>query len=230
MPMFASQFRSLETELRSNWSYLTQIMFWRAELQLYSFVLPTEGSIKSGEIALVTGSLETLSRGCIVAISLIHAATSLPDSNSTWTNVVRIGVGYAVFFLLKVSSSPELQIVEPAVIRNSITQAWSFLHNGSEMEYDHFTRVCAIIEYLSKTSRDAQKGDLSLTVQSRMSANLMWDAAWRAKDRFSESVKESKPDDYTSAAAVESLLQVGLDFEITPSFLDQIESGWDFLF
>lgn len=230
MSVFELQFRSLETQIRSDWSHLTQVMFWRAELQLYSFTFPPRVSDVVDKTALDTGSLTALSRGCIAASSLIHAAVSLPDEHSTWTNVVRIGVGYAVFFLLKISSSPELQIMEPSTARNSISKAWSLLHNGSEIEHDHFSRVCAIIEYLSKTSRDAQNGNLSLTVSSRMSANLLWDAAWRAKERFSESIKESQPDDYTSAAAVESLLHTGLDFQITPSFLDQFESGWDFLF
>jgi hypothetical protein len=97
------------------------------------------------------------------------------------------------------------------------------------MEDDHFTRVCAIIEYLSKTSGEARKGDLALIVKSRMSANLLWDAAWRAKDRFSQSVKDSRPDDYTSAAAVEDLFQIVLESNIAPAFMDQVESGWEFL-
>lgn len=229
MPMFESQFRSLETEISDDWSPLTQILFSTAELQLYSFAFPNQENVTQDQLAVGNHRSQSLSRGCIVAISLIHAAASLNDPCSTSASIIRMGVTYAVLFLLKVSAAPKLQVVDPAAVRNTVTAAWSILHRSSEMEYDTFARVCAIIEYLSKVDRDVEQGDLSLIVTSRMSANLLWDAVWRAKDRFSQSVKESKPDDYTSVAAVESLLQVVPEYGFSPSFLDQMAPDGEFL-
>lgn len=224
IPLFESQLRVLEAQIRPHWSNLTELAFWRTEIQLCSFALPRKTFTTGDESISDISVFDALARGCLAATSLIHAATSFPDPHIAWTNVVRIAVGYAVFFLLKASSRPELRIVDPITARNSISEAWGFLHHGSEMEGDHFNRVCAIIEYLSKTGGEDRKGELALIVQSRMSANVLWDCAWRAKDRFSQSVKESKPEDYTTAAAVESIIQMGMDFDMAPYFMDQIES------
>ena len=228
--MFEIQLRALEAQIRTDWSLFTQVAFWRNELQLCNFAFPGHSFIPADGSGLNTERLEILARGSISAMNLIQAATSSSNNLATWTNVVRMGVGYAVFYLLKLTASPDLHVVDPIAARNCISQAWTFLHRGSEMEDDHFNRVCSIIEYLSKNSGKARKDDLALIVQSRMGANLLWDSAWRAKARFSQTVKDSKPDDYTSAAAVENLLSLGLDFENGPPFLDLMESGWDFLF
>lgn len=252
--MFDSKYRVLDAQISAQWTPFTEIAFLKARLQLYSFACSDSSnfpkpSIPSGSGPLQPGISELLASANLVALRLIQIATSLSPAVPIWTSIVRSSIAYAVFFLLKLSSSPEHSFVDVSVAKNSISAAWNLLHNCSDMHNDQLSRTCAIIEYLStdfsnpqnahannasalqlapagglQGSATSKRHDLSLVVKSRMSANLVYDAAWRAKDRFSKDIREAKPLDYTFAAEMESLLQFGLDFEgLSP--LGLVEEG-----
>lgn len=97
------------------------------------------------------------------------------------------------------------------------------------------SRTCAVIEYLSNSPRseESSQANTTLSVKSRFGANLIMDAVFRARDRFSQSVKDQRPPDYTQAAAQENLVNsvmnqmpaVISDFDVGASNLD-----WDAIF
>ena len=228
--VFDTSLRALETQIGGSWSFVSEIAFLKVQLQLYSFAVNAElsESKKVSEISLPT--LEIMELANLSAIKLIEVAANLSEDVVLWSTNTHSAVAYAVCFLLKLSALPDRSCIDRVTARNSISQGWNLLRGGSVMENDHFSRICTIIEYLVKRNDTVQSDRLSMTVEARMSANIVLDAAWRAKDRFSESIKKSKPLDYTVAAEVESVLQFGEEFQFDTPFLEGAETGWDMLF
>jgi hypothetical protein len=130
----------------------------------------------------------------------------------------------AVLFPLKLIDC-SYEFVDEAAARNVISQIWQLLRSQSKAEEDRMSRFCAVIEYLSRNRSDDRCP--SVKVMSRVAGNLMIDAVWRARDRFSENVKANRPADYTSAAALERSL--GPDTQASSSFLRDI-GDWDSFF
>lgn len=97
---------------------------------------------------------------------------------------MRFCVIYAELFLLGISRSEHQHLIDETAAHNAISQTWAMLKKSSEVEGDNLTRVCAIIEYVSRA--DWSK-DAPMPKRSRMGWNLVVDflilgAAWHKKE------------------------------------------------
>jgi hypothetical protein len=182
-----------------------EICFLAVSLQLYSYAL--EHNVGEGkENADDSSRCEILLRGYNAAMELVQIAVTNSSEAPYWTRQIYQSVIHAITFLLKLcsSSAPQLSVIDSPSTRNLISQGWDFLRSGSLMENDHLFRISTLVAYLSKLEgKDPQLPRLS--VQSRMSANVMYDAVWRAKQRFSPEVRNMRPADYTTTAVLEEL-------------------------
>lgn len=194
--MFDVELRTHEAQLASTWSRSDYTFFLATKLHLYTFAL-TDPAMTGADGSL-TGGLhsEFLVHAYLAAMSLLQSAVDSVAELRYWSIYRGRDLVDAVFFLLKLVG------VDTTQARDMIHKIWELLRGLSRVEDDHIARVCAIIEYLSR-SRGNDKDQASLKVRSRMTANLIMDAVCRARDRFSQSVKAQRPKDYTSAAAVE---------------------------
>lgn len=232
--MFDVNLRALELHPGSEWTTSTEIAFLNAKLQLYSFAYAasTSESTSAGASGLASWASDILAQAYLSAVKLIQTACNAPTEVPFWTSSIRNSVTYAVFFLIKLSTSPQHHFVDDITARNSISQAWNLLRGSSNTHHDHLSRVCAIIEYLSKCNETEVKHGSPVTVTSRMSANLQYDAIWRARQRFSKELRDSKPLDYTSAAEFEMSLSClfELDFPMdSASYMESDSFGdWPF--
>lgn len=181
------------------------------KLCLYSFVVSAE-SLHLGPRRPIL-----LSTASDTAVKVIHLASST-STQDHWSNLVRVAVVFAVNMLLLLSTIPGHD--QQVAVRNSIGEAWRMIQSRSEHEHDTWSRMAKIIAYLSRVYV-VDKAERRLTVRSRMAANVLFENAWHAKQRFSRNVHDSKPVDYTAAAALEDL--TFLDFPGTsfdPTSLD----------
>jgi hypothetical protein len=224
--MFDEDLKIIEMQYGTEWSLPTEMALLKAKLQLYSFACANSWSQRTGRNIAGSRVHEILTKAYTSAMTLIQKACNSTTEVAFWTSNLQNSVAYAVAFLLKLSSS-EYQFVDQVATRNSISQAWALLHGWSDVKHDHLSRACAIIEYLSRI--DTSEKNLSMTVTSRMAANILYGAAWCAKERFSKSVRDSKPLDYTSAAEIEESYKFDFDFQLLPGNLGG-EYDWDFLF
>ncbi len=105
----------------------------------------------------------------------------------------------AVLFLLRISRSSHRQLIGETGARNTISQTLEMLEKSSEVEGDSLTRVCAIIQYVSKA--DWSK-DAPMPTGSRMGWCFVIDflilgAAWHkkeARDKQNQNLDELKMD------------------------------------
>jgi len=63
-----------------------------------------------------------------------------------------------------------------------------------------------------------------------MAANITYDIAWRAKERFSQSIRDARPSDYTTAATIEEFFETNLDFQLDIASLGGEDASWDSFF
>jgi hypothetical protein len=225
--MLDTQLYSLQAQIGDDWSCLSEIAFLRVQLQLYSFACGSNHSKSKSPCDLSLQTSKMLAQASLSALKMIQIACTIPDDVPLTANA-HSAVAYAVFFLLKLSALPHHHLVDQAAAKNAISQGWNLLNGGSTMENDYLSRACTIIQYLSNNNERLERGGISMMVESRMSENLTFDAVWRAKERFSETIKEAKPQDYTSAE-LESASLRALDFQFDPLLLEDGEYGWDCL-
>jgi hypothetical protein len=220
--MFDANLRALELHSGSEWTTFTEIAFLKAKMQLYSFAYAasTSESTTASASGLASWTSDILAQAYLSAVKLIQTACDSPTEIMFWTSSVRTSVAYAVFFLIKLSASPQHHFVDQITARNSISQAWNLLHGSSDTQHDHLSRICSVIEYLSKCNETEVKHGSPVTIKSRMSANLQYAAIWRARQRFSKEVRDSKPLDYTSAAEFERSYLFELDFQMNSPYME----------
>ncbi|KAL1968667.1 hypothetical protein VTN77DRAFT_1493 [Rasamsonia byssochlamydoides] len=203
--MFDVELQTHEAQLAQKWSRGDYMFFLATRLHLYAFAL-TDPAVTDADGGLAGGlHSEFLAHAYLAAMSLLQSAVDSPTGLRYWSMYQGRDAVNAAFFLLKLVGGNH-EFVDHAQARNMIHKFWELLREQSRVEDDHIARLCAIIEYLSRSSSRGNQEDrdqLSLRVRSRMTANLIIDAVWRARDRFSQSVKAQRPKDYTSAAAVE---------------------------
>lgn len=214
IPSVESRLNVLEGELREASDPTVDISLLRTKLQLFSFaVTADEFAVPSNvEIAIL------LAKSSTAAVSLIHIAATRV-SQRPWPAIVKLSVFYAANFLLFLSTLPEYG--NQSAVRNAIDEAWHALQSQSEFENDSNSRWCKIIGYLSRVySEKGRTHAPLLTIRSRMATNVQWENVWRARARFSERLRGSRPADYTIAAAVEDA--ACLEF-------DELAFGQDFL-
>lgn len=182
-----------------------EICFLGVKLQLYSYAF--ENNVTEEKENTNDGSrCEIFLRAHNAAMELVQIAVTNSAEAPYWTRQVYQSVIHAMTILLKLrsSSAPQLSTMDSPLTRNLISQGWEFLRSGSLMENDHLFRISTLVAYLSKLEK--KNPELPrLTVHSRMSANVMYDAVWRAKQRFSPEVRNMRPADYTATAVLEEL-------------------------
>ncbi len=228
--MFDSEFNALQNSLEQHWTLPTKISFLKARLALYSFACVDDTPKQGAEVGFVSKASEIRVQAYKVAMSLIHAICDSPEEVPFWTSWIRVSLVYAVIVLITLATSSQCSFADPIAVRNLINQAWDLLHGNSDMEHDHYSRICAAIEYLSRKPPIEEPPHTLNPARSRMAANMSIDFIWCAKDRFSKSVLDSKPADYTTAAEDERTFQFGLDLDLLPMDLEGYGSAWDILY
>ncbi|PMD45865.1 hypothetical protein L207DRAFT_562926 [Hyaloscypha variabilis F] len=228
--IFDKRLKELELQARSQISPFTEITILKAKLQLYSFAFNPNTAPQGLESAIILRRREIFRKAASCAMKLIEVASSLPREVALWNSNIRLSIGYAVFFLLELSPTSEHHHTDELSMRNSISQAWNLFRGSSTTEYDHEARQASIIEYMSRRSREGRIEDPDLTVKSRMAANITYDIAWRAKERFSQSIRDARPSDYTTAAAIEEFFETNLDFQLDIASLGGEDASWNSFF
>lgn len=220
LPAVEARMSVLEGELRDASDPIVDMALLRTKLQLYSFAFTANGLTTSTNVEIAV----MLAKASTSAVGLIHLAATRV-LNKPWPAFAKLSVFYAANFLLFLSTMPGYD--NQSVVRNAINEAWRILQSHSEFEHDSNSRWCKIIGYLSQVY--AEKGRThppTLSVRSRMAANVVWENVWRARARFSERLRDSKPSDYTSAAALEDAVSLSLDdLEFDPSFLHGFDAN-----
>ncbi|TAQ84353.1 hypothetical protein B7494_g7318 [Chlorociboria aeruginascens] len=221
--MFDTYLHALEVQSGSEWTMSSEMAFLKAKLQLYSFVGTdnTSESTSASASGLALGMSDILAQACLSAVKIIQIACNSAAETLLWTSNDRASILYAVFFLIKLSTSPQHHFLDQITTRNSISQVWNLYHGSSHTKEDHASRVCAVIEFLSKKNETEGKKGSSVNVESRMAANLLIDAVWRARERFSKGVRDSRPLDYTAAEGDMSYL-FEMDFQMNSSYPEGI--------
>ncbi|KAI9698898.1 MAG: hypothetical protein M1820_007319 [Bogoriella megaspora] len=149
-----------------------------------------------------------LALGYATATTVLRTASSIGDEIPYIASHLRKCLINAVFLLLKIMSSSWHPFVDEATVWNCINQGWNMLKSCSLVDHDNMSRTCAVIEYLSNGPQTAEPtlANTTLSVRSRFGANLVLDAVFRARDRFSQSIRDQRPLDYTQAAVQETFL------------------------
>jgi hypothetical protein len=203
--MFDDEMRLQQTQFSQVWEKGDFIDFLGSKLLLCTFALAADGLSLSGDSLQKESSSQWVIQAYLTATTLLGTAFSIRADVPFVPVHLRRCIVYAVFFLLKVTGRHQLRFIDECKARNSINQGWEMLKSCSMVENDNMSRTCAVIQYLS--SGDYTQGQLqtqpSLCIRSRMGANLLVDAVFQARDRFSQSVKDQRPPDYTEAAAHE---------------------------
>lgn len=218
--MFDKELRALEARFKSRWRNYEHSFFMGTKLQLYSFALAAASSESANTAQTRT---ETFTHAYITAMTLIQSALESSAGLPYWTEHQLRHIVDAVFFLLKLLGS-SYEFVDKSAAGNTVGQVWQLLRSRSQAEDDHPSRVCSVIEYLTH-NRGHQENHPSVRVKSRMAGNLAVDSAWRARDRFSETVKAQRPLDYTLAAGIEKSLS-GFDGQPWLSFFGGDVGDW----
>jgi hypothetical protein len=125
----------------------------------------------------------------MAATRLLHSACSFPDEVRLGTLHMWFCIIHAVLFLLRISRSSHRHLIDEATAQNAISQTWAMLKKSSEMEGDSSTRVCAIIEYVSKAewSKDAP-----MLTRSRIGGNFVVDVLILGTARHKKEAQEKQ--------------------------------------
>ncbi|KAJ5610204.1 Transcriptional regulatory protein LEU3 [Penicillium lagena] len=222
--MFEGELRAREVRFASVWQTNEYIFFLATRLQLYSFALTPAGLDATDDLLSAEKYNEFFAHAYLTAMSLLQSGLQSSAELPYWPEHQYRYLLDAVLFLLKLIEC-SCEFVDEAAARNVISQIWQLLRTQSKAEDDRMSRFCAIIEYLSRNR--SNKGSPSVKVRSRVAGNLTIDSAWRARDRFSETVKAQRPADYTSAAALERSMRS--DGQCSLPFLRDI-GDWDSFF
>ncbi|KAE9376216.1 hypothetical protein N431DRAFT_454779 [Stipitochalara longipes BDJ] len=228
--IFDTRFKELELQTQSEASAITEITILKAKLQLYSFAFNPSTVLQPLEPVIALRRREIFTEAASCAIKLIDVASTVPREVALWNSNVRLSIGYAVFFLLALSTTSGYQPTNELSLRNSISQAWNLFRGSSTTEYDNEARQASIIEYMSRRSKERRNEESTLIVESRMAANITYDIAWRAKERFSQSIRDARPSDYTTAAAIEEFFEMNLNFQLDITSLGGEDASWNSFF
>ena len=229
--MFDDELRLQQTRFSQAWDKREFIDFLGCKLLLYTFALAAGGLSLDGEWLQKESSSHWLTQGYLTAITLLETASSIRADIPFVTVHLRWCLVNAVFFLIRLTGNHQPRFIDEFKAQNSINQGWDMLKSCSMVENDHMSRTCAVMQYLSKGDRT--QGQLptqhSLSIRSRMGANILVDSVFRARDRFSQSVRDQKPSDYTEAAAHEQLeasLGNGFPGHVWSPQFDAVTADW----
>ncbi|UNI24644.1 hypothetical protein JDV02_010377 [Purpureocillium takamizusanense] len=215
---FDQQLNDLRTTISGDGeqNILVEMALLRVQLQLlsFNFIQEASPSHRTGSLPSTAdpAAVSYMSRAVKTAVSIIDVVVDrLAEKGKT--AMVSFGAMGAVHLLIMIVGIYGHE--DQGVIRSAIGRGWRFLNDRSEFESDSFSRACKIVSFLSR-SRDGESGNPALhtPVQARMAANFAFENAWKAKHRFSKSVRDSRPRDYTTAAALEEISLRGVPDEI----------------
>jgi hypothetical protein len=188
--------RTLDTELgifqtrnALTWSPTVEITFLGARLNLYSYALANITLNSASASRRGEADAEYVPLSFMAATRLLHLACSFPDEVRLGTLHMRFCAIYAVLFLLRISRSSHRNLIHETAAQNAISQTWAVLKKSSEVEGHSFTRVCAIIEYVSKA--DWSK-DAPMPTRSRMRGNFVIDVLILGAARHKKEAQEKQ--------------------------------------
>lgn len=226
----------------NNWNNATEIAFLKSRLNLHSFAC---SRIFNSNTTTTTSTAPQTSPSSTTIISeaercaerIITLGAQELDHVSQASSDVRSAMTTSIFFLLKLSATAHLHpTLNPTLAKDSLRQAWSAFHRASLRKTDQYARICAILEYMSGVGGQDPLFQSSMTVESRMAANISYDTAWAARARFPKHVQDARPLDYTAAAeSQQSCAMLGehpedvlLDHQLMADLFGSDLLGWDF--
>lgn len=183
--VFDEELDLLLAQHASSWEPETKIMLISVQLKLYSFAflhevdkLPHESQVMHDSFAEVcVSAYKAVMELVVIANSRSKYATFWPAH--IWSCLI-----YAAMFLLRLGEYSQIYKFEEARIRSALATLKVLFAEQSTRNDDHMSRVCAVIEYLSKESWTDIRRRRPVKFQSRMASNLPLDTVWHAKERF----------------------------------------------
>lgn len=153
------------------------------KLVIYVFVF-------SGDEAERKASMDAASytvKAYITACDIIKSAVTDQENIRLFTRLDHESILMAVLvlhFILRQYPSASSQVES----RDCIQKAWTMLNMMSQVEGDHFDRICSVINWMSNSDWTADLTVLAdaskLLVRSRMESNIVYDVITRAKARY----------------------------------------------
>ena len=225
-------FTALETRYSTCWSFETEISFLKAKLQLYSFAIFRDDSDSVSEFNQTHETPEFITLSHSAATCLICKICSSTEEIPFWTSNIYKSVFYAVFVLLKICELLEENTTEYNAARDCISQVYKLLRSRSQFVHDQVSRVCDIIEYLSRNDRNKLDHNPTYKVRSRMAANVVFETIARAKQRFHELGIYKQPGTYYNTDHSEALSPFRTWEQPTSLGLEHtlFNGNWDALF
>lgn len=227
--LFEHELNVHETRFSESWSTSDHVQFLGCKLSLYIFALSADPAPPNSEIIESEPQSQWLPPAYKSAVKCIALMSSFDDELVFTSIHLRRCLINAVLFLLRIMLYSAPPVADPATVRNCILQGWDILRSLSLASNDHMSRVCAVIEYLS-TSAEPQgsyKAETFSTIKSRMAGSLGVDSILRARDRFSQAVKDQRPLDYTEAATAQELVSESDTQQATTWMIDEDPSNFD---
>ncbi|KAK9327201.1 hypothetical protein V1520DRAFT_62955 [Lipomyces starkeyi] len=179
------EFNALASQQGASWEPEIKVIFICARLRLFSFAfLQDILEVPGAGLARGSASAEFCTSAYSAAMELTTIATSRPSSAIFWTAEIWACIIYAAMFLLRLGERSQVYGLDDASIRSAISQLRGLVADNSIGHDDHLSRVCAIIDYLSKDGCAHSPRGRPLKFYSRMSSNLVFDTVWHAKERF----------------------------------------------
>lgn len=179
------ELNALVSQQGASWEPEIKVIFIGARLRLYSFAflqdiieVPISGPARG------SASAEFCASAYSAAMELTAIASSRSSGAIFWTAEIWSCIIYSAMFLLRLGERFQVYGLEEVNIRSAITQLRSLVAENSRGQDDHLSRVCAIIDYLSKDDYANSPSGRPLKFSSRMSSTLVFDTVWHAKERF----------------------------------------------
>lgn len=199
------ELNALVSQQGASWEPETKIIFIGAQLRLYSFAflqdiieVPNAGPPRGN------ASAEFCTSAYLAAIELTAIVSSRSWGAIFWTSEIWSCIIFSVMFLLRLGERSQIYGLEEASIRSATAQLRNLIAENSTRQDDHLSRVCAIIDYLSKDDCANSPNGHPLKFCSRMSSNLVFDTVWHAKERFNLARGTQLPDSDMSLADMEN--------------------------
>lgn len=154
-----------------------------ARLVIYVFIFSTNEEERTASLDAASYT----SKAYLAACDIIRSSATDQENVRIWTRLDHVCIRMAVYvlhFILRQYPSASNQ----AESRDCIQKAWTMLKMLSDVEGDHFHRICSVVEWMSNSDWTADLAvptDTSkLLVRSRMESNIVYDVLTRAKARF----------------------------------------------
>ncbi|OQV08079.1 Fungal specific transcription factor domain-containing protein isoform 1 [Cladophialophora immunda] len=174
---------SLESSLTETPSGHIRRQYIFVKLVIYVFVF----SMNEEERKASMDAASYTSKAYLSACEIIRTSVTDQENVRLWTRLDHESILMAVLvlhFILRQYPSASNQVES----RDCIQKAWTMLKMLSDVEGDHFNRICSVIDWMSNSDWTADLTVLAdtseLLVRSRMESNIVYDVITRAKARY----------------------------------------------